>query len=814
MLVLALSIAFQLGVFFASQTELSSLTIAIVAVLVVLLGVTAIRYRSALRIFFVTMMFVFGLVRIVAFDSEPPTDLLQYYGVESLEVEGVVSSDPEPLETLMRLRIEVERVKRDETWTDASGTALVTLRESLGIVQSRDRPYFRYGDRLRLRGELEPPAVLEDFDYPAYLARQGITTVMSFPSSSLLNDGGGSAFYRNLYRFRNAMAVSIVRIVPEPQASLGQALLLGIRGNVPDDVVEQFRVTGAAHVLAISGLHVGILLLVSLKVSEWALGRRRQLYLIVPLLVMWGYALVSGASPSVIRAAIMGSVFLAAHFFGRPRSILPSLGLAAAVMVALDPEVMLSVSFQLSFSAMAGIAVLFPPINALLKSPASGRLERGSFSRILLDAIAGAVAVTIAATLATLPIVLFYFGRVSVLGVPTSVLVLPAMPVVIGAHLVGAFIGIWSDWIAQPFGWLAWATTRYMTEVVGLMSRMPGAALETGTIHQAVVWLYYVVLVTIVWALGRVERLRAIVDDPLRSFGRSGSASRVKSVPLWLLAIGVTSAAIIWAAALDQSDGVLQVAFVDVGQGDAIFVTTPRGNQILIDGGPTPSKITRHIGENMSFLDRTIELAVLTHPNADHIAGLSEVMRRYDVKRVLEREVEHDSPVYLDWRKAVESEGAEVTQAVPDVMITFGDGVYLHVIGPPVELLRGTKSDADNASVVARLVYGDVSILLTGDAFEEAESELIERGAYLDSDVLKVGHHGSRTSSSEAFIDAISPSVAIISAKEGHRFGHPHEEALGSLRRHVSNDRLFLTSTHGTIEIVTDGKTLSVVTER
>ena len=124
----------------------------------------------------------------------------------------------------------------------------------------------------------------------------------------------------------------------------------------------------------------------------------------------------------------------------------------------------------------------------------------------------------------------------------------------------------------------------------------------------SIVWLYYGALLAIVWMLGRIDRLRSIVDDPLRSLGRMGSASRVKSVPLWLLLAGGASAAIIWAAALDRPDGVLRVAFVDVGQGDAIFITTPRGNQILVDGGPTPSKITRYLGENMPFLDRTIEI--------------------------------------------------------------------------------------------------------------------------------------------------------------------------------------------------------------
>ena len=255
---------------------------------------------------------------------------------------------------------------------------------------------------MEIRGRLKSPEPIEDFDYPAYLELQGIRTVASFPEVVLISEGNGNQLLRWLSTARLALSDSAESVVAEPAGAFGNAIMLGVRDGLPESVVNDFRSTGAAHLLAISGLHVGMALVMAVSLGAVAFGRRRGLYLLLPLVAIWTYAILSGASPSAIRATAMGTVYLAALAVGRPRSLIPALSLAALVMTAADPRILLSISFQLSFAAMLGISVYVERVHErLVPQPASGGLR---------STIIGTVGVSVAATLATAPLVALHFG--------------------------------------------------------------------------------------------------------------------------------------------------------------------------------------------------------------------------------------------------------------------------------------------------------------------------------------------------------------------------------------------------------------------
>jgi len=272
--------------------------------------------------------------------------------------------------------------------------------------------------------------------------------------------------------------------------------------------------------------------------------------------------------------------------------------------------------------------------------------------------------------------------------------------------------------------------------------------------------------------------------------------------PLLILAVLAT------AAAATMPDDKLRVSFLDVGQGEAILIQKG-SQQVLVDGGPSPQLLALELGERMPFWDRTIELVVLSHPHADHITGLVEVMQRYRVERVLYPESDYGLPICREWLGLIGEKDIECTIARAEQEIDLGDGVTMKVLNPPATLLSGTNSDINNNSVVLNLSDGEVSFLLTGDIEREAEFGLIARGSDLSVTVLKAGHSGSKTSTTPEFLAEVSPVAAVISVGE-NSYGHPSGEVIDRLEAEVGKEYIYRTDQQGTIEFITDGERLWV----
>lgn len=247
--------------------------------------------------------------------------------------------------------------------------------------------------------------------------------------------------------------------------------------------------------------------------------------------------------------------------------------------------------------------------------------------------------------------------------------------------------------------------------------------------------------------------------------------------------------------------GGLEVIFFDVGQGDAAFIETPERVQILIDGGPS-SVILEKLGREMPFWDRTIDLVVLTHPEKDHMAGLLEVLKSYTVKNILWTGVVRNTAEYKEWVKLIQEEGAEIVISGGPTSLQIGERSDLDVLYPFDSLEGKEFKDSNNTSIVLKLTFGETSFLFTGDATKSVEGQLSrEAGQQLEADVLKVGHHGSKTSTSKEFVEAVSPKIAVISAGKDNRYGHPHQEVLDNL----AGIKVLRTDLDGDIKIISDG---------
>ncbi|MBM3943068.1 MAG: DUF4131 domain-containing protein [SAR202 cluster bacterium] len=742
-------------------------------------------------------------------------DLLFLEG-QPVALRGWVSSDPESARQRAEFVLTVTDVGQDNDWQPVRGKALVYAFPPDDMVAVRGAPYFRYGDMLEVRGDLAAPQPFQGFDYPAFLANQGISSIMRPSQVHWISQGRGHPILAAVFDLRRRMAESLATALPSPESALAQALLLGVTSEMPDQAAEDFRRTGTAHLLAISGLQVAMLLGLALAASAWLMGKRCQLYLLPPLALVWGYAAISGLEIPVVRAAIMGTFYLAALALGRPRSVLPALALGAAVMTVVNPLAARQVSFQLSFAAVAGIALAGPWqarfAQAFLEPADQGAAWPRRWAMRCLLLAGTAVVVSLAATLATFPIVAASFHQVPLWGIPATILSLPVRAAILIGSAVTALAGLLHPVLGQALGWAAWPPLAYQLAVAAVT---PGHAVTGSWVGPLLMAAWFGLLGgTLLWpgGLGRMWRWLGQGGPPAGSLAAASVSWRVMAAAGFVLA---ALALLVWARVWFAPDGRLHVYFFDVGQGDSILVITPQGRQVLVDGGPDAQSAVTALGGPLLPWDRSLDLVVLTHLDADHSLGLLEVLARYDVGLVLAGTPDPESPMYPRWDAALVQESLQPQQVAAGYRILLDSGVALEVLNPPNPPWQGTQADRNNNGVALRLTYADFSILLAADIEAEAEAALVRSFPQaLDSDVLKVAHHGSRSSTTPDFLQKVSPALAVVSVGKDNRYGHPHPEVLARLDAYLGKDRVYRTDQQGVIEVISDGKGLWVKTHR
>ena len=730
---------------------------------------------------------------------------LQSYNTQgTVEIMGAICNDPETGDKTSSFQISASELTIDGTSKEVTGKALIRVAVY---------PEYDYGDLLKVTGELETPSDIGDFDYRGYLARQEIYSIMYYPKIEVLDTGEGSKVLAWIYTLRDSLAQSLSSALPEPQSSLAQGIFLGLRDNITYTMKEAFSRTGTAHLLAISGLHLSIIIGILLSAGTWVFGRRYSIYILIAFLAIWLYVLVTGMRPPIVRGAIMGSLFLIAEYLGRQRSALTALTFAAALMIGIKPQILWDTSFQLSFLAMAGLISLFPHFQALGKRAVDAVISKEGTASSLANVVTDSFAVTLAAMLATFPVIAYSFGIVSFVGLPATFLALLALPGIIITAAIVSISGIFAPFPAQILGWIAWVFLSYLLAVVHIFDALPFSSAEVSNIQIWQILCYYGLLAMAVAAIKYRKQLSSLLPGRTSDTHRlttSTSKLAFKLPVKWLLPSLVIATVLVWSAVFSMPDDKLHVSFLDVGQGDAILIQTPDHQDILIDGGPSPRAISLELGKKLPFWDKTIDLIVLTQPQADHVTGLVEILQNYNVKQVIEPSLALDSAIYRQWLSLIKEKESKYIKVGSGQEIDLGNGIILEVIHPPSPLLHGTSDDINNNGMVIRLSWKEVSFLLTADIAKEAEWNLIAQRAPLKSTVLKVAHHGSKTSTSPEFLAVVNPQVAVICAGKDNRFGHPHSEVTERLLERLGKDKVFITSDAGAIEFITDGERLWV----
>jgi len=639
------------------------------------------------------------------------------------------------------------------------------------LVRARSLPALEVGDRVRVVGRVDPLRGLRNPGEPepeAWAARLRVRARLVAERVEVLRPGAGFRVLRWASRARARMREIYRQALPEPYGSVLSSLVLGT--EVGDEgLLRAFREAGLSHVLVASGAQLavvgGVLHFLLRRTSRWF----RASAVLVGVL---GFALVAGWEPSMARAAGMSAVAAAAELLRRERDALTGLGWAVLVLLAANPALVLDVGFQLSVAATWGLVVLAPLLAQRLTS-----LPRPL--RSLVGAIVGA-------QLAVLPLLIWHFGRIPLLAPVTNLVAVPAVGVLVPAGLAAGILGtVW-----PPLGWLVAAFVEplvaFVVSVAYVASQIPGATIASPVPSGWAAVLALALLVTV-----RFPR------TPPR--GQTVAAG---------CALGLAGFMALQAVQDLRTDPRLRVVFLDVGSGDSIVVRGPWGRTVVVDGGPDGRALVR-------FLEREgvrrVEVVVLSHPHADHVAGLLPLLENFAVSAVLDAGYPYPGPPYQAFLRAVRRRGIAYRRARRGMTVRISEDVGVRVLWPEDRFVGG-RSPVNENSVVIRLRYGERSVLLPGDVEENAEAALVRSGEDLRADVLKVPHQGSQTSSTEEFLREVAPRFAVLSVGAHNPFGHPHPQVL---RRYAGlGVRVYRTDEDGAVTVITDGRRLWVETTR
>ena len=795
MLLIYLSSAWITGILLGTKLSLSPVWLALS--LLPLPFIFASRQHKKLLITAALMILALlgGIVRYQAAIPVVDENYIQFYNDKTaVELKGTVSQAPDVRDKSTHLYLSGIELKTADGWQKLKGTVLIFVPRF---------PVYNYGDELLVKGKLETPQPIDNFNYPGYLSNQGIYSTMLSPQTYLIGTGKGFRPLARVYALRNRLSQAMSATIPEPQTSLAQGMILGIRGNITPELQNAFIQSGTMHILVISGSQFNIVAGILVATGIWLFGKRRFFYIWLALAAIWIYALLTGMSPPVIRSAVMVSIFLFADLLGRQKSAMTAIGFAAALMIAITPKILADASFQLTFMSTLGMVVVAPRLQNWGKNIIADKLgEEGGVVKTA-DWVADSLFVTLGVTIAIWPLLVYYFGIFSVVSPLASLLVLPALPYLLGSGTLAAVLGIFLLPVGQIVGWLAWLAAFYMLVIINGFAKLTFSAINVGTINPAWIWAYFAALAAILWLIPNRKTVGAFF---------SRTASTLDKVPKkWAVPSLLVVAILTSTAAYAMPDNRLHVSFLDVGQGDAILIQTPNHQDILVDGGPSAQAISAQLSKLLPFWDRTIELVVLTHPHEDHLTGLLEVLQRYKVKQVFYLDTTYTLPDEQEWLNLIQQKHIKATMATAGQEIDLGTkDTTLEVVNPT----PGSTVPAMDNGIVLKLSDEKISFLLTSDISADAEHDLITQRADVSCTVLKVAHHGSNDSSTAAFLAVADPKLAVISVGADNTFGHPGADTLQRLADVVGADNIYRTDKNGTVECITDGTRLWVKMER
>ena len=770
------------GIFCASNSELPLQPLIIAASIAFVIAVGVLRFKENFSAAaFVILFFAIGLMRFQAVDTLPPDDISTFAN-QQVAVTGRIVDAPDyslvDRQTyLARFNVEVDSVKTFDDVKPASGKVRLTAR----MIEP---PTARIDDRINAVGKLSLPINYNNpgqIDSVNLLKTDGITARMSVTKSALTvepTEGSiATIFFRAMADIRRHHKELLESSMSTEDSAAIFAMLFGGYGGLRAELIESFTTVGLIHILSVSGSHMSILAAAAGALASLLKLRRTTKFLIGCTIII-SYAILSGCVPPVVRSAATACLTFFALAFNRQRDACRLLTIVAWIMLLHNPLLLFHISFQLSFTATAGILFLSPMINRVLErfNPNGNKF---------IAAVFLSLACTLGATIFPQPVVVWYFNQLSISSLLANLIVTPILEMIIVVGLAAGLIAFVLPPLAKIICVALSLSFGAAYELTALIAKLPASSVYFPTLQPIAAALYYLSIFLL-----------------------------IKFKPTKILLLKVIGAVLIIVLPINflvNRNDQLKVHFIDVHQGDCALVITPHGRAMMFDtggvrehtfdvGGRVVVPYLKHFGVTK------LDYIFLSHSHEDHCEAVGSILKKIPVDHII---TSHEPLSFY-------ANAFGMSETDPDLNVlrpaldgeTFDlDGVTIEAVYAP-EFKEG--GGANEFSNVYRVSYGQASFLFTGDLIVEGEREILERN--IKSTVLKIGHHGSTTSSSEEFIRAVEPKYAVICVGANNTFGHPRPQIIERLNE--LGITIKRTDIDGAIIFSTDGNELRLSTCR
>jgi competence protein ComEC len=622
-----------------------------------------------------------------------------------------------------------------------------------------------------------------EFDYDAYLKSKGILGILSInDTSSIKVINQQTDFFKNLiHQTRKKIDWQIKKYQSPETASLLRGLLLADRGEINYQTKQQFINAGVVHVLAVSGLHVGYIILIFL----FLFGRfnlfLRSILTIVGLLC---FMFITGVPPSVFRATVMAIVIFIAYLTNRSTNLFNSISIAALIILIINPNEIYNPGFQLSFAAVLSIALVYPFLEKHITS--------WNIQSKILEFFIVLAGVSLSAQIGTLPFTLMYFNKFSIIALFTNLIVIPTIGFIIATAVVTLTISSLLPVIAIYFATANDLITKWTLSLIKFSGDLSFSHVNIYNYTLTDLILFYLMLVILIYYLPRFKNI-------------------ISKIALF----GLVAANVILYSSIDNinllPENYLNVFMIDVGQGDSFLIRFPNGKTALVDAGNTT--IAFDNGERvviplLKYLGiEKINYGLVSHIDADHYGGFVALVLGGLIGEIYKPALDTSLNKDVLFEEFLRERNVPV-QYYSERKMEIGNTVLYFLYDKKIDNIAGESTN--NHSGIFKLVYGETSFLFTGDVEKNVEKIYAEKyKKFLDADVLKAGHHGSKTSSSEVFLSYVTPKYSLISAGFKNKFGHPASEVIQRLEKYGST--IYRTDLQKAVLLRSDGKRINVI---